>query len=101
MLMQMAGVFLFWWLLVLAIGVAVVLIAQKYMLQRRKGRPKVPFAFMIGEAPSDAEPAEEPPATMASAGACAQRSRPLFVAPLPEPRRYLIGRGPVDSDEKA
>lgn len=102
MLLQMAGDFLFWWLLVLGIGVGVVLFIDRYLKRSRK-RQAVdgPFAWLNGKVEKPPEPVEEPPAAAATSGAGRGQAQALFDAPLPEPRRYLIGKGPAEEDGRA
>jgi hypothetical protein len=105
MLVHMAGVFLFWWLLILGVGIFIVLMVEKLVLPSRKNRARSggPFAALLGQpAPSvpEVEEEEAPAAPSMVSGAPAQ-PRPLFEgSPLPEPRRYFIGKGPAE-DERA
>jgi hypothetical protein len=105
MLIQMAGIFLFWWLLILGIGIAVVLMAEKFVLpsRRGRGRSKGPFATVLTQPelvlaePQAAEPVEAPTATVPS-GAAPGQSPVMLQASMPEPRRYFIGKGPAEDD---
>lgn len=102
MLIQMTGVFLFWWLLILAVGAVVVVTLDKFVLKPRRDRARAhnPFGLLLGQPQPISEPVEEiPVAVPAGGGEGPGQRRPLFQAPLPEPRRYFIGKGPVEDDK--
>lgn len=105
MLIHMAGVFLFWWLLILGIGAVGIFALDRFVIKPRKEKASVagPFANLLAQTKPAAVPLEEPEPAMAvasSGGESPGQRRPAFEAPLPGPRRYFIGKGPIE-DEKA
>jgi hypothetical protein len=104
MLIQMAGVFLFWWLLILGIGILGVFALEKFVLKPRREQARVagPFAAILASSKPVAEPVQEaaPVVALAKSGESPGQRRLAFQAPTAEPRRYFIGKGPVE-DEKA
>ncbi|HZO80122.1 MAG TPA: hypothetical protein VFB33_00375 [Candidatus Binataceae bacterium] len=101
MLIQMAGDFLFWWLLVLGVGIGVVMVLDKYVRHSRKRHATSdgPFSWLHGRIEkSSHEPVEEPPTAATASAAAPIQAVPLFQAPMAEPRRYFIGKGPADEE---
>lgn len=104
MLIQMTSIFLFWWLLILGVGMVGVFLLDKFVLKPRREQTRAsgPFASLLGQVKPAAEPVEEP-VPVAAAIAAAESGGPrraVFQGPMPEPRRYFIGKGPIE-DEKA
>lgn len=105
MLIQMAGVFLFWWLLILGIGAVSIFALDRFVLKPRKEKARVagPLANFLVQPKAAVVPVEQPEPAMAAAssgGESPGQRRPAFETPLPGPRRYFIGKGPAE-DEKA
>jgi Na+-transporting methylmalonyl-CoA/oxaloacetate decarboxylase gamma subunit len=99
----MASVFLFWWLLILGVGAVGVFVLDKFVLKprREQNRASGPFASLLGQVKPAAEPVEEPmpvAAAIPAAESTVQR-RTVFQGPMAEPRRYFIGKGPIEDDK--
>lgn len=103
MLIQMAGVFLFWWLLILGIGILGFFTLEKFVLKPRREQTRMagPFAALLANAKPVAEPVQEaaPVVAPAKSGESPGQWRPAFEAPTAEPRRYFIGKGPVENEK--
>lgn len=100
MLIQMAGDFMFWWLLVLGVGVGIVMVFDRFIRRSRKRQAHSdgPFAWLYGKVEKPAEFVEEAAAVMTASASGPAQPMPLFQVPPAEPRRYFIGKGPADEE---
>ena len=89
----------------MGLGVVVIFALDKFVLRPRREQARAvgPFAAFLAQSKAGAVPVQEPEPVVVSTksgGESPGQRRPVFDAPPPAPRRYFIGKGPVE-DEKA